>query len=246
MQDRTAAGGNRMNEHHRRAHAHAGDFGFESALVFAVEMRHVGRGAAHVEADQMLKAGLSAGLRHADHAAGGAGENGVLALEQFRRGQPARGHHEHQTRLRLFRIEIAIDLRHVAPQDRREIRIHHRGVAAADELDQRRHLVADRDLPKAQFTGQRRHLLLVLRKAVGVHEHDRHRVDAVGFGRIEIGAHGGKVGRALHRAVGAHALVDFRHAFIEHVGLDDLARKNLRPRLVTDLERVAETLGDEQ
>ena len=245
MQDRAAAGGDRVDEHHRRAHAHAGDFGFEGALVFAVKVRDIGRGAAHVEADQVLEAGLSAGLRHADHAAGRARENGVLALEQFRRGQPARRHHEHQPRLRFFHIEVAIDLRHVAPQDRRQIGVHHRGIAAADQLDQRRDLVADRDLAKAKLARQRRHLLLVLRKAVGVHEHDRHRIDAVGLGRFEIGAHRGKIGRALHRAVGAHALVDFGDALVEHVGLDDLARENLRPRLVADLERVAEALGDQ-
>ena len=58
-------------------------------------------------------------------------------------------------------------------------------------------------------------------------------------------AHRGEIGRALHRAVGAHALVDFGDALVEHVGLDDFARENLRPRLVADLERVAETLGDQ-
>ena len=85
MQDRAAAGGDRMDQHHRRAHAHARDFRLEGALVFAVEMRDVGRGAAHVEADEAIEAGLPSGLRHADHAAGRAGQNRVLALEQVRR-----------------------------------------------------------------------------------------------------------------------------------------------------------------
>ena len=35
-------------------------------------------------------------LDRADHAAGRAGEDGVLALEEMRRGQPAGRHHEHQ------------------------------------------------------------------------------------------------------------------------------------------------------
>ncbi len=96
MQHRAAAGRDGVDEHHRRAHPHAGDFGFERALVFAVVVRHVGRGAAHVEADQLLEARLAAGLGHADHAAGGAGQDGVLALEQFGGGEPARRHHEHQ------------------------------------------------------------------------------------------------------------------------------------------------------
>ena len=59
-------------------------------------------------------------------------------------------------------------------------------------------------------------------------------------------AHGGEIGLALDRAVGAHALVDLGDALVEHVRLDDVAGKNLRPRLVADLERVAETLGDQQ
>ena len=99
MQDRAAAGRDRVDQHHRRAHAHAGDLGLEGALVFAVEMRHVGRGAAHVEADEPVEAGLPAGLGHADHAAGRARQDRVLALEQLGGGQPARRHHEHQARV---------------------------------------------------------------------------------------------------------------------------------------------------
>jgi len=62
---------------------HARDLGLEGALVFAVVVRYVGRGAAHVEADEIFKAGLAAGLGHADHAAGGAGQDRVLAAEQL-------------------------------------------------------------------------------------------------------------------------------------------------------------------
>ena len=60
MQDRAAAGGDRVDLHHRRAHAHARDLGLEGALELAVEMGDVGRGAAHVEADDALKAGALA------------------------------------------------------------------------------------------------------------------------------------------------------------------------------------------
>ena len=96
MQHRAAARRHRVDQHHRRAHAHARHLGLERALVFAVEMRHVGRGAAHVEADQPVEAGLAPGLRHADHAAGRPREDRVLALEQLGGGEPARRHHEHQ------------------------------------------------------------------------------------------------------------------------------------------------------
>ena len=136
--------------------------------------------------------------------------------------------------------------RHIAPQDRRQIGIHHRGVAAADQLDQRRHFVADRHLREAHVARQCGDLLLVVRIAIGVHEHDRHRADAVRLGRAEIALHRVENGRALDRAVGAHALVHFGDALVQHVRLDDVAGENFRPRLVADLERVAKTLGDQQ
>ena len=160
--------------------------------------------------------------------------------------KPARRHHEHQPGIRALGVEVLVHLRHIAPQDRRQIGVDHRGVAAADQLDQRRDFVADRHLREAHVARQRRDLLLVLGIAIGVHEHDRHRGDAVGLGRFEIAPHGGEIGRALDRAVGAHALVDLGDALVQHVGLDDVAGENLRPRLVADLERVAETLGDQQ
>ena len=93
-QDGAAARRHRVDAQHRHAHAHARHLGLERALVLAGEMRHVGRGAAHVEADHLLEAGEPRRLRHADHAAGRAGEDRVAALEQLGRFQPAGGGHE--------------------------------------------------------------------------------------------------------------------------------------------------------
>ena len=50
----------------------------------------------------------------------------------------------------------------------------------------------------------------------------------------------------LDRAVGAHALVDFDDALEQHLRLDDVLGEDLRPRLIADAQRVAETLGGEQ
>ena len=97
VQDRSAARRDGVNEHHWRAHAHAGDFGFECPLVFAGEMRHVGRRAAHVEADHPRKAGRASGLGHADHPGCRTGQDCILAAKQIGRGEPARRHHEHQS-----------------------------------------------------------------------------------------------------------------------------------------------------
>jgi len=106
--------------------------------------------------------------------------------------------------------------------------------------------VADRHLRKAHLARKRRDLLLMLGIPIGVHEHDRDCRDAILSGGFERAQCAVEIERALHRAVGAHALVDLDHAPEQHVGLDDVAGENLRPRLVADLERVAETLRGEQ
>ncbi len=69
LQDRAAAGGDGVDVHHRRAHAHAGDQRFETALELAVVMGDVGGGAAHVEADQLLVSTARCRPRHAHDAA---------------------------------------------------------------------------------------------------------------------------------------------------------------------------------
>ena len=56
----------------------------------------------------------------------------------------------------------------------------------------------------------------------------------------------GEVRLALDGSVGTHALVHFEDALVEHFRLDDVAGKDLRPRLVADLEGVAKTLGDDE
>ena len=114
-----------MNAHHGRANPHSADFRVEGAFVLARKMAYVGGGAAHVEADELGVPGRLRGARHADDAACRTRENRVLALEMMCLGQPARALHEkkrhagHQMR----------HLIHIAPQNRRQVGIHHRGVA---------------------------------------------------------------------------------------------------------------------
>ena len=68
----------------------------------------------------------------------------------------------------------------IAAQDRRQIGVDHRRVAAADELDQRRDLVADRDLGKSDVAGDFGQPRLVIREGPAVHQHDGQRADASG------------------------------------------------------------------
>ena len=242
MQDRAAAGGDGVDLHHRRAHAHAGDQCVERTLELAVVVRDVGRSAAHVEADDAPEAGLGGGAHGTDDAGGGAGEDGVLALEQPRVGETAVGLHEHEARLTELRRHLA----HVAAEDRRQVGIDDRGVAAAHQLHQRAHLVAGRDLGEADLARQRRHLALVLRGAVGVHEDDGGGADAGRVGSLEPGTGAAQVHRAELVAVGQQALVDLNDPLVQQLRQDDVALEQLRPVLVGDAQRIGEAPGDDK
>ena len=89
VQDRAAAGRDGVDVQHGRAQPDAGDLCGEDAFVLAGEVRHVGGGAAHVEADDPVEAGELRHAGHADDAAGRAGQDGVLAAEvaRLRRGR---------------------------------------------------------------------------------------------------------------------------------------------------------------
>ncbi len=142
--DRAAAGGHGVDVHHRRAHAHARHHRLEAALVFAGVMRHVGRGAAHVEADDLVEPAHLRRAHRADDAAGRARQDRILALEAPRIGKAAIRLHEQQPRP----AELAGDAVDIAAQDGREIGVDDGGVAAAHQLHQRAHLMARRPCRK--------------------------------------------------------------------------------------------------
>ncbi len=282
MQDRAAAGRDRVDVHHRRAHPHARHLGLEAALVLAGEVADIGAGAAHVEADQPVMARELAGLDHADDTAGGAGEDGILALEEARIGQAAVRLHEHQAggaggrapsptlphkgqgrsgapgfgvvpgaiggqrRVGRGGAQLVGDLVHIAAQDGREIGVDHGGVAAADQLHQRRHLVADADLAEAHLGRDRGDARLVVGVLVAVHEGDGDGVDAVGPGRLERPACCSLVERRHHLACRVEPLGHLGHPFIEQLWQDDVQVEEPRPVLVADAQQVAEALRDQQ
>src|SRR5471030_1532203 len=242
MQDRAAARRHGVDAHHRRAHAHAGHLRLEHALELAGEMRHVGRGAAHVEADHLLEAGQPAGAHHADDAAGRAAQDAVLALEGARVGQAAVGLHELQVHAR----HLGGHLVDVAAQDGRQIGIDHRRVAARDELHHRAGLVRHGDLLEADLAGDFGHQRFVRAVAVAVHEDDGQRAQALVVGRLQTGARGGTVERDDDVAMRAHALFDFDHMAIQQLGQHDVAVEQSRTILVGDAQRVAEAARDGQ
>ncbi|CUI79353.1 Uncharacterised protein [Achromobacter xylosoxidans] len=242
MQDRTAAGRDRVDAHHGRAHAHAGHQGLELALEFAGVVRHVGGGAAHVEADDLVETGLLAGAHHADDAAGRAGQDGVLAAEAVRVGQAAARLHEHQADAGQF----AGHLVDVALEDGRQVGVDHGGVAARDVLDQRADLVRGRHLGEADLARDAGGALLVAGGVPGVHEDDGDGADAAVVRRLHVTAQRGLVQVADHFAVGGDALVGLDHGFVEHFRQQHIAVEQARAVLVGNAQAVAETARGHQ
>ena len=241
--DRASARRHGVDHHHRGAHAHPRHHRLERALVGAVVMGDVGRGPAHVERDDAPVARARRGLRRAHDAAGGAGQDRVLALEEPRVGEAAVRLHEHEPHALAELVRHPVD---VAAEQRREIRIRHRGVAAADELHQRARPVAGGDLVKADGAGQLGQRKLVLRMTVAVHEHDGDGPDPVRV-RLAQGRFGsGRVERGQHLAVRRHPAIHLRHALVEHFRERDPQIEQVRPGLVADAERVAEAPVDHQ
>ena len=170
MQDRAAARRDGVDEHHGGAEAHARDHGFLLAFVEAVEMADIGGGAAHVEANDPVEPGGASRFRRADDAAGGAGEDGVLALEARGVREAAGGLHEVEFR---FAPEAGADAVDVTSEDRGEIGIDHGGVAARDEFLERRDFVADAHLGEAEVAGDGGGAGLMRGIAVAVEEAER-------------------------------------------------------------------------
>ncbi len=242
VQDRAAAGRDRVDRHHRGAHAHAGDPRLELALELAGEVRDVGRRSAHVETDDAVEPRCGGGAHRADDTARGAREDRILALEAAGVGEPPVRLHEEEPHAG----QLGGDLVDVAAQDRREVGIGDGGVAAGDELHQRARLVRHRHLrepDRARRGGERR---LVLRVAVAVHQHHRHRAEALVPGRLEIAPRRCDVEGNEHVAARAEALVHLDHLRVEHLRQHDAAGEELRPVLVADAQGVGEAARDEE
>ena len=234
MQYGTATRRDGVDRHHRCAQPHAGDRGFEGAFELAIVQRDVGGCAAHVEADDAVEACHGRGARGADDAAGGAGQDRVLAMEAVRLGQATVRLHKEQSGAG----ELAFHLGDVAAQDRREIRIHHRGVAAWDQPQQRADLVAGGHLGEADLARDVRQALLLLRIFPGVHQHDGAGPDALGVRRREFVARGGCIEMFHHFAVDADTAVDLDDGFVEHRRQGDGEVEQARAGLVADAQGV--------
>ncbi len=205
-------------------------------------MRHVRRGAAHVEADHPLVAREPGHPHHADDAAGRAGQDRVLAPEVPGLGEPAVGLHEHQPDTGQF-------VRHlpdVAAQTGVEVGVDHGGVPARHQLHQRARLAGQRHLVEAEPLGEPPDLALVGGVQTAVQADHGDGADAVAQAVAQVLGEPVEVGRAQHLAVGGDPLVHLDHPGVQRLGQRDLAGEDLRPVLVADPQRVRETAGDAQ
>ncbi len=87
---------------------------------------------------------------------------------------------------------------------------------------------------------------LVGRVQVGMQEGDGDRGEALAGGARESGGKGWLVQRPDHLALGVQAFVGLDHAGVQRLGLPDIQREQVRPRLVADQEGVGESAGGHQ
>src|SRR3546814_3752155 len=114
-----------------RADARARDDRLVVALEAAGIMADVGRGAAHVEADQARLAQGCGAADHADDAPRGAGEDRIAAVEGGGGGEAARAFHE----LRVDAVpELGNELIDIVAEDGREIGVGERSEEHTSEL----------------------------------------------------------------------------------------------------------------
>ena len=179
----------------------------------------------------------------------GPGQDRVLALEPVRVGEPAARLHELQPHAACASPassrSTCVD---VAAQDRRQVRVDDRRVAA-------RRRASSAGSPRATPTPARSRCarasaasaLLVLRVAIAVHQHDRApRGCRARTPRAASRSRRAASSGAHDLAVRADALVDLDHALVQQRRQLDPAHEQLRPILVADAQRVGEAARDHQ
>ena len=242
QQQGAAPGRHGVNAHHRRAHAHTGHLGFKLALEHTRVVRHIGRGAAHVKTNHFVVPGLLGGARHAHYAACRATQNRVFAGKGLGVRQSAGRLHEHQTHAR----HVAGHLVHITLQDGRQIRVHHRGVTAADELHQGAGAVRGADLAKAHLLRQTRGRLLVGGEAVTVHEHNRHTAQPLIKLGLQLPTQMRFVQNLHHVTMRAHAFIRLHHRLVQEFGQDNLPVKQSGAVLVGNAQGIGKACRGHQ
>ena len=217
----------------------------------ALEQRDVGRGAAHVERDEIGQAGGAPDRLRADHAGRWAGQHrahrlvgGGLEADDatVRLREMRRDRHAERREARREAIDVAL-------HHRAEIGVHHRGREPFELAKLGRDLMARADEGFGIFLLHDLFGAQLMRGAhEAVEERDRDRADT---GRAQLARRGADrvfIERNIHLAGMAHALGDLE----AQAALDQSRRLvgenvvEVGPLLPADLEQIAEAVGGDE
>ncbi len=141
---------------------------------------------------------------------------------------------------------MALDDVDVATENRRQIGVHHGGVAASHQLDQRVDHVRHRDLSETDVAGQSGQRAFVGGMDEPVHQHDGDRGESLTVSGTECFDRSVLVQGHQRRAVHGDSFVHFDHPFIDHVRQGDVESEDVGPGLVPNPKRVGKPSGDHQ
>ena len=210
------------------------------------EMADIGRGAAHVKADQPVVPRRLPGADHADNATRRAGQDGILALKPRGLGQAAIGLHEQKPARCPIKIKGAVDLRHIAPQNGGQIGIGHGGVTARHQPGQTADAVAGGNLGKAFVCRKGSHPRLVVGVDMGMQEGDGHGPKPAGISPAQGRAGGRLVKRRNLGPLGVKTPRNLIDRLVQQVGAADVQIEQGGARLRSDPQKIAEPFGDQQ
>ena len=242
LAQRSAPRRHRMDQQHRCLHAHTRNNCLEHAFIVIFVMRHIGRGAAHVKSDHLVKTGLFGRTHCPDNATGRPGQNGILALKQAGPFQAAVRLHE----LQIYISQCASDAINIAAQNGRKVSIGNGGIPAPDKFYHRAGVMAGRHLGKADLAGQRGNADFMVWQAIAMHQHNGNGPDAIVKGGLQARGQIIKVQRHQHLVMRINSLIHLFDAFIQHLGKDDLPVEQPWARLIGNAQLVPKSLCDDE
>ena len=210
------------------------------------KMTDIGRGAAHVKADQPVIPRRLPGANHADDPARRTGQDGILSLKPRGLGQAAVRLHEQQPAFGPAKIKGTVHARHIAAQDRRQIGVDHRCVAPRHQLGQTADAVTGRNLGKAFLCRKGRHPRLVVGVHMGMQESNCHGPKPAGIGPAQGRAGSRLVQRGNLGPLGVKPPRHLVHSLVQQIGAADVQIEQGGARLRSDPQKIAEPFGDQQ
>ena len=134
----------------------------------------------------------------------------------------------------------------VAPQNRIQIRVHDRRIAARHDLDQRGDPAGDADFLESDRSGQLGDERFVIGTHEAVQQTNSQRLDALLGERGQLPTHLNGIGGQQHAAFGVDAFVDFGHRGKQRLGLLDGQVEQSRTILIADVQDVAKPTRRDQ